>query len=122
MKKQKTIAKKRRRKALHVRRVLRRDPLRPRLSVYRSRAQIYCQVIDDLEGKTLCAASSLDKEIRDSLKGVKKTEAAEKVGQVLAERALAKGIKKVKFDRGWHRYHGRVKALAEGARKAGLEF
>ncbi|HHI68263.1 MAG TPA: 50S ribosomal protein L18 [Planctomycetes bacterium] len=122
MKKQKTIAKMRRRKALHVRRVLRRDPVRPRLSVYRSRSQIYCQVIDDLEGKTLCAASSLDKEIRDSLKGVKKAEAAEKVGEVLAERALAKGIKKVKFDRGWHRYHGRVKALAEGARKAGLEF
>ena len=122
MNKQKTLAKKRRRKALHVRRVLRRDPVRPRLSVYRSRSQVYCQVIDDGEGKTLCAASSLDKELRDALEGIKKTEVAERVGKLLAERALAKGIKKVKFDRGWHRYHGRVKSLAEGARKAGLEF
>lgn len=122
MNKQKTLAKKRRRKALHVRRVLGRDPVRPRLSVYRSRSQVYCQVIDDREGRTLCAASSLDKDLRDSLKGIKKAEAAEKVGESLASRALAKGIKQVKFDRGWHRYHGRVKALAEGARKAGLEF
>jgi len=122
MNKQKALARKRRRKALHIRRVLRRDPVRPRLSVYRSRSQVYCQIIDDSRGVTLCAASSLDKELRGSLDGAKKTEIAEKVGKLLGERAAAKGIKKVKFDRGWHRYHGRVKALAEGARKAGLEF
>jgi len=122
MNRQKSQTARQRRKALHVRRVLRNDMDRPRLSVFRSRAQIYCQVIDDLAGRTLCSASTLDRELSDSLKGLAKKQAAARVGEAVAKRALEKSIKKVKFDRGWHRYHGRVKELAEAARAAGLEF
>ncbi|HSB89861.1 MAG TPA: 50S ribosomal protein L18 [Anaerolineales bacterium] len=95
---------------------------RPRLNVYRSLAEIYAQVIDDGAGRTVAAASSLEPDVRPKLKGLKKTEQAKLVGQLLAERALAKGIKQVVFDRGGYRYHGRVRALADAARKAGLEF
>jgi large subunit ribosomal protein L18 len=83
---------------------------------------IYAQVIDDSVGHTLAAASSLDPEIRDKADGKKKTEIAEMVGTLVAQRALEKGIKQVAFDRGGYKYHGRVKALAEAARKAGLDF
>ena len=111
-----------RRKALHVRSRLRGTPERPRLSVFRSLGNIYCQVIDDESGKTLASASSRDKDLRDSLSGDKKAEVATKVGSKLAEKAKAAGVSKVSFDRGSYRYHGRVKALAEAAREGGLEF
>jgi large subunit ribosomal protein L18 len=83
---------------------------------------IHAQVIDDSTGHTLVSASSLDPEIRDKVTGKKKTESAELVGSLMAQRALNKGIKQIAFDRGGYKYHGRVKALAEAARKAGLDF
>ncbi|MDR7417167.1 MAG: 50S ribosomal protein L18 [Armatimonadota bacterium] len=95
---------------------------RPRLSVFRSLKHIYAQLIDDERGHTLAAASTLDPEIRDQLKGLPKTEQSRLVGQLLARRAKAKGVTRVVFDRGGYKYHGRVRALAEGARSEGLEF
>lgn len=95
---------------------------RPRLNVFRSLSDIYAQVIDDTAGHTLVSASSIDQQLRTGLKGLNKTEQARKVGKELAERAKAKGIQKVVFDRGGYRYIGRVKALADGAREGGLEF
>jgi large subunit ribosomal protein L18 len=95
---------------------------RPRLSVFRSSKQIYAQVIDDEHGRTLAAASSLEKAMRETLKTGATVEAARVVGKELAERAKKAGIAKVVFDRGAYMYHGRVKALAEGAREGGLEF
>ena len=95
---------------------------RPRLSVFRSLRYMYAQIIDDAAGHTLVSASSLDAQIRGSCAGLNKTEVARVVGRVLAERALAGGVTQVVFDRGGYRYHGRVKALAEGAREAGLAF
>ena len=92
----------------------------PRLNVYRSLSNIYAQVIDDVTGTTLVAASSLDKDLNLSYGG--NVEAAKVVGKAVAERALAKGIETVVFDRGGYIYHGRVAALAEGAREAGLKF
>ena len=93
---------------------------RPRLSVFRSGRHIYVQVIDDAKGETLVAASTVEKDLRGKHK--KQVEAAGAVGKLAAERALAKGITKVVFDRGGYRYHGRVKALADAARAAGLTF
>jgi large subunit ribosomal protein L18 len=95
---------------------------RPRLNVFRSDQQIYAQVIDDDEMHTLVAASSIDKELRGQLDDKTKTEQAKMVGALLARRALDKGLKRVVFDRGGYRYIGRVKALADAAREAGLEF
>jgi large subunit ribosomal protein L18 len=95
---------------------------RPRLSVFRSGKHIYAQVIDDGVGRTLAAASSLDKSLREGLKTGADKSAAGAVGKLLAERALAAGVKEVVFDRGSYLYHGRVKALADAAREAGLEF
>ncbi len=95
---------------------------RPRLSVFRSSKHIYAQVIDDAAGRTLVAASSLDKDLRGSLKTGADTAAAEAVGKLLAERATAAGITQVVFDRGGYLFHGRVKAVAEGAREGGLAF
>jgi large subunit ribosomal protein L18 len=83
---------------------------------------IYAQIVDDSAGHTLVSASSLDAEIRDKVAGKKKTESAGLVGSLVAQRALNKGVKKIAFDRGGYKYHGRVKALAEAARKAGLDF
>jgi large subunit ribosomal protein L18 len=97
-------------------------PDRPRLNIFRSEAEIYAQVIDDEAGTTLASASSIDHELREKLVGLTKTEQAQKVGQLVAERAKNKGITQVVFDRGGFRYIGRVKALADGARQAGLEF
>ncbi|MEA4909664.1 MAG: 50S ribosomal protein L18 [Chloroflexi bacterium] len=94
----------------------------PRLSVYRSLADIYAQIIDDEAGQTIVAASSLDHSLRSGLDGKTKTEQATMVGQLIAERAKEKGIDRVVFDRGGFRYIGRVKALADAARKGGLEF
>ncbi|ADQ05018.1 ribosomal protein L18 [Caldicellulosiruptor owensensis OL] len=95
---------------------------RPRLCVYKSLKYIYAQIIDDEKGHTLVAASSIEPEIKSRLSSTKSIEAAEYVGKVIAERAKEKGITKVVFDRGGYPYHGRVKALAEAARQAGLEF
>jgi large subunit ribosomal protein L18 len=92
------------------------------LNVFRSLTGIYAQVIDDQAGHTLVSASTLDKDLRDKLKGMKKSEQAKLVGRALAERALSKGIQTVVFDRGGYRYIGRVKALADGAREGGLRF
>ena len=94
-------------------------PERPRLNVFRSATNIYAQIIDDVNGKTLVSASSLEKDF--ACEGTK-TDAAKKVGMMVAERAKAKGIEVVVFDRGGYVYHGRVQALAEGAREGGLQF
>jgi large subunit ribosomal protein L18 len=95
---------------------------RPRLSVFRSSKQIYVQVIDDAQGRTLAAASSLDKDLRETLKTGADVEAAKAVGRRIAERATQAGVSQVVFDRSGYRYHGRVKALADAAREGGLEF
>jgi large subunit ribosomal protein L18 len=95
---------------------------RPRLSVFRSQQHIHAQVIDDAQGHTLAAASTLDKGLREALKTGANKEAAAAVGKLLAERALAAGVTQVVFDRGSYLYHGRVKALADAAREGGLDF
>ncbi|MCW5699175.1 MAG: 50S ribosomal protein L18 [Rhodospirillales bacterium] len=95
---------------------------RPRLSVFRSGKHIYAQVIDDLQGRTLAAASTLEKEVKGKLKTGADREAAKAVGTLVAERALAAGVEEVIFDRGGYRYHGRVQALADAAREGGLKF
>ena len=95
---------------------------RPRLCVFRSLHHIYAQVIDDSRGHTLITASTLDPELKGDLNGKAKTGEAELVGDLVAKRALAGGVKEVVFDRGGYKYHGRVKALAEAARKGGLKF
>jgi large subunit ribosomal protein L18 len=111
-----------RRKA-RVRRTIRlRAGGRPRLSVFRSSKHIYAQIIDDARGITLAAASSLEKGMRESLRTGANIEAARAVGKLIAERATAKGVKDVVFDRGSYLYHGRVKALADAAREGGLNF
>ena len=110
------------RRRSRVRRGLRRKSTgRPRLSVFRSNKHIYAQVIDDTAGVTVAAASSLDKDLRQTGKGSDK-EAASAVGKLVAERAVAKGVNEVVFDRGPYLYHGRVKALADAAREGGLSF
>jgi large subunit ribosomal protein L18 len=110
------------RRHVHVRKYVSGTPERPRLNVFRSHNHIYAQVIDDDAGLTLASSSTIDREIREQVIGLPKTDQARVVGKVVAERTIAKGIKKVVFDRGGYKYHGRVKALAEAARKAGLEF
>ena len=118
----KTIDSTDRRKA-RIRRAIRANAGgRPRLSVFRSSEQIYAQVIDDEKGVTVAAASTLEKTLREELKTGANVEAARRVGKEIAERAKKAGIDKVVFDRGGYMYHGRVKALAEGAREGGLDF
>jgi large subunit ribosomal protein L18 len=95
---------------------------RPRLNVFRSLQHIYAQVVDDDQGYTLVAASTLDPELREQLDGMNKSQQAARVGKLVAQRAVARGLKLVVFDRGGYPYHGRVKALADGAREGGLEF
>ena len=95
---------------------------RPRLSVFRSLKHIFAQLVDDTTGKVLVSTSSISKEIRNSVDGKKKTEISKAVGLLLAQKAKAAGIEAVRFDRGGYLYHGRVKALAEGAREGGLKF
>ncbi len=95
---------------------------RPRLNVFRSLSGIYAQVIDDSAGSTLVSASTVDRDLREKMKGLKKAEQAKLVGQTVAGRAKGKGIQTVVFDRGGYRYSGRVKALADGAREGGLQF
>jgi large subunit ribosomal protein L18 len=113
--------KRRIRKVKRVRKRLQGTAERPRLSVHRSCKQIYVQAIDDFNGKTLASSSSVDKELKGSLSGTK-SEVAGVVGQSIGKRLTEQGVKLAVFDRGWYHYHGRIKALADGARKAGLEF
>jgi large subunit ribosomal protein L18 len=112
----------RQRRHERIRRSLHGTAERPRLNVFRSLQHIYAQVIDDDLGNTLVAASTLDPELREHLDGLNKSQQAARVGQLVAKRALANGLTKVVFDRGGYPYHGRVKALADGAREGGLEF
>lgn len=118
----KSREKKRIRRHIRIRKHVAGTTDRPRISVFRSLSQIYAQVIDDSTGRTLASASSVDKELRPKIAKMKKSEQAKEVGKALAQRAKSKGIKQVVFDRGGYRYHGRVKALAEAARAAGLKF
>lgn len=101
---------------------LSRHPEKPRLAVYRSLKHLYAQVIDDMAGRTLAFASSLSKEVREKAKSGKNIEAARLVGELIARKAAAAGVQEVRFDRAGHLYHGRIKALAEAAREAGLKF
>ncbi|RLB07517.1 MAG: 50S ribosomal protein L18 [Deltaproteobacteria bacterium] len=110
------------RRKLRVRKKVRGSEERPRLTVYRSLRHIYAQVIVDANGRTLAAASTLSKELRGKLKSTSNIEAAQAVGELVARKALEKGIKKVVFDRNGFLYHGRVKALADAARRSGLKF
>ena len=119
-KKSRSIA--RTRRHTRVREVVSGTPERPRLAVFRSLVGIYVQVIDDRAGHTLVSASSIDHELRPKMTNLKKAEQAHLVGLTIAERARAKGIREIVFDRGGYRYIGRVKALADGAREGGLEF
>lgn len=97
------------------------SPLRPRLAIFRSNKQLYAQIIDDLGGRTIASASTLDPALRSDAKGTS-VAVAGRVGQLVAERAIEKGVKSVVFDRGGFQYHGNVKALADAAREKGLEF
>lgn len=118
-----TTRKRAKRREASVRRALKAAAgTRARLSVHRSSKHIYAQVIDDRAGATVAAASSLEKPMRETLKTGADVAAAKAVGKLLAERALAKGVKEVVFDRGRYLFHGRVKALAEAAREGGLKF
>jgi large subunit ribosomal protein L18 len=119
---QKAKNKRRLRRRRHVRRRIVGTPERPRLTVFRSSKHIYAQLIDDLAGRTLAAASSLGEEIHKALPYGGNVKAAQAVGRRLAEVAKEKGIAKAAFDRGHYRYHGRIKALADAAREGGLQF
>jgi large subunit ribosomal protein L18 len=110
------------RRHVRVRKSISGTSARPRLNVFRSLNEIYVQVIDDVAGNTLVSASTIDQELREQLKGHKRIEQARMVGKAVAERAQAKGITEVAFDRGGYKYIGRVKALADGAREGGLKF
>ena len=110
------------RRQMSIRKRVDGSPERPRLTVFRSAKHIYAQVIDDTTGSTLAAASTLTAEVREAIKGLKKSDAAEKGGQKVAEAAKAAGIEAVVFDRQGRPYHGRIAALAKGARDAGLKF
>ncbi|MFM7074988.1 MAG: 50S ribosomal protein L18 [Planctomycetaceae bacterium] len=117
-----TIRRQRMRRRFRVRRSIRGTAERPRLAVFRTHKHIYAQIIDDAAGRTLVAASTMDKQLRDAVGFGGNKQAAEAIGKAVAERARAAGITKVCFDRGAFRYHGRVAALADAARAAGLEF
>ncbi len=110
------------RRKFRVRKKIKGTPARLRLNVYRSNKHIYAQIIDDIEGRTLLAASTVTKALRDELSGLNKTDAARKVGEYIGRLAKEKGIEKIAFDRSGYLYHGRVKALAEGVRSAGINF
>lgn len=122
MSQSKTINAQRRRRGFRVSNRIKRDSTRPRLAVFRSRANMYAQIIDDEAGKTLASASTRDKALQGQVKYGGNVEAAKRIGKLLAERALAAGITDVAFDRGAYKFHGRVAALAEGAREGGLKF
>lgn len=117
-----TIKTPRQRRHARIRKKIEGTTEQPRLVVFRSLAHIYASIIDDSTGRTLLAASTKEKDLQPEVKGKRKTEKAELIGARVAGRALEKGISKVVFDRGGYQYHGRVKALAEAARKVGLKF
>lgn len=117
-----TILRQRIRRRHRVRRFIRGTADRPRLSVFRAHKHIYAQIIDDASGRTLASASTMEKQLRDAVGSGGNKDAAAAIGRMVAERAQAAGLKKVCFDRGEFRYHGRVAALADAARAAGLEF
>ena len=112
----------RERRKLRIRRKISGTPDQPRLSVFRSAKHIYAQVIDDVDGKTLAHASTLSKDVRGPASDATKSDAAKMVGKAIAAALIAKGITKVVFDRNGYLYHGRVRALADAAREAGLKF
>jgi large subunit ribosomal protein L18 len=120
MQHEKVIARQRQRRRYRVRNHLKKSAQRARLSVFRSLQHIYAQVIDDADGRTLAAASTVDKDLRGQVKYGGNKDAAKVVGRAIAERALAAGVKEVAFDRREYQYHGRVAALADAAREAGL--
>ena len=110
------------RRKIHIRKRVQGTAEKPRLTLFRSAKHMYAQIVDDDAGRTLAAASTQDKDLRDALAGLKKAERAKKVGELIAERGLAAGISTVVFDRNGFLYHGRVKALADGAREKGMKF
>lgn len=118
----KAIARQRQRRQFRVRKRFHSSEARPRLTVFRSHKHMYAQVIDDSAGRTLVAASTVDKDLRGQLRYGGNKAAAQAIGKAIAERALAAGVKQVSFDRGSCQYHGRVAALADAAREAGLSF
>tara|TARA_R110002049_G_scaffold72490_2_gene187135 strand:- start:162520 stop:162888 length:369 start_codon:yes stop_codon:yes gene_type:complete len=122
MDKNKKIGKKRLRRRNHVRNKLRGSSDQPRLCVFRSLKHFGCQVVDDDAGKTLVSVSTLDKDVRASVANGGNCDAAATIGKMIAEKATAAGINAVKLDRGHNRFHGRVKAFADAAREAGLQF
>ncbi len=122
MDKNKQLQKKRLRRRQHVRNKLRGTAERPRLCVHRSLKHFSCQVVDDLSGKTLASASTRDKAVRGDVKYGGNCEAAEILGKIIAEKAIAAGIKSVRLDRGHNKYHGRLKAFADSAREGGLQL
>jgi large subunit ribosomal protein L18 len=113
---------KRKARHLRVRKKISGTPDKPRLNVFKSCTNIYAQIIDDTKGATLVSASTLEKDLKNTLSSTSNIEAAKAVGKLVAERALEKGIEEVAFDRGGYQYHGKVKGLAEAAREAGLKF
>lgn len=117
---EKVIRKQRLRRQRRVRKAFSGSPEKPRLTVHRTNKHIYCQLVDDVARRTLCSASTRDKGV--ALKATGNLAAASEIGKALAAKALGAGIKSVAFDRGQYKYHGRVKAVAEAAREAGLEF
>jgi large subunit ribosomal protein L18 len=119
---EKAIMRQRRRRGFRVRKRVRGSSAQPRLSVFRSHKHVYAQIIDDASGRTLAAASTVDKDLRPGVKYGGNKDAATTIGKAIAERALAAGVKQVAFDRGSCQYHGRVAALAAAAREAGLKF
>ncbi len=114
--------KERQRRHARVRKKIKGTAETPRMCVYRSLNHIYVQLIDDTKGVTICAASTMEKDVKAAIKDMTKTEAAKTVGKKAAEKAIAKGVKEVVFDRGGYLYTGRVQAVADGAREAGLNF
>ena len=122
MLKKSKLKNKRHRRKRSIRKNIFGTPQRPRLTVYRSNKHIYAQIIDDIAGHTLASASTIDSEAPDDIEELEKIEQAAKVGEMIAERAQDKGIEKVVFDRNGFRYHGRIAAVADGAREGGLEF
>ncbi len=122
MDKNKKIQSKRLRRRNHVRNKVRGDATQPRLCIHRSLKHFACQVVDDEQGKTIVSASTRDKSIRDQVKASGNCDAAALVGKLVGERAIEAGIKAAQLDRGHNKYHGRVKAFADAAREAGLQF
>ena len=122
MNKNRQLGRVRRRRQFRVRKSIRGSAERPRLTVNRSHRHLACQIIDDMAGKTLVSASTNDKDLRPNFGYGGNKKAAESLGKIVAERALAAGVKQVCFDRGHFKYHGRIAALADAARKAGLSF